>query len=464
MNTTTDITTKISILNPATGEVLQQVPTDSVASIQSKFEKARKAQPHWANVPLEKKLQIIKNFRELLISRKDSLAETLTREIGKPISQARNELHGLIGRIDFFLEATPKVLKDSVVFQTEGQLEEKISHEPLGVILNISAWNYPYFVGANVWIPALLAGNSVLYKPSEFSTLTGLRVQELFQEAGVPADVFAAVIGTGDIGAELLKLPVQGVFFTGSYATGKKILETVGPRMIRVQLELGGKDPVYVREDADPVAVAAATADGAFYNAGQSCCSVERIYVQEKIYSKFVEAFVQTVKSFVVGDPLDPQTYLGPITREAHLSFLEQQVADARQKGATLLLGGQRIKRPGFYFEPTVFTDVNHTMSLMREETFGPLIGIQKVQNDEEAIQLMNDTPYGLTSSVYTQDRSKVEQILSQMNSGTVYWNCCDRISPKLPWSGRNHSGIGTTLSTYGVESFLQLKAWHLQT
>ncbi|MEO5968437.1 MAG: aldehyde dehydrogenase family protein [Bdellovibrionia bacterium] len=452
----------LSILNPATGEVIRQVPTDSESSIRSKFEKARIAQLQWAKVPLEKKLQIIRNFRELLVSNKDSLADTLTLEVGKPITQSKNELQGVLGRIDFFLETTPAMLKDSMVFQTSG-LEERISHEPLGVIANVSAWNYPYLVGANVWIPALLTGNAVLYKPSEFATLTGLRIEQLLHEAGVPQDVFASVIGTGTIGEELLKLPIQGVFFTGSYGTGKKILETMGPRMIRVQLELGGKDPVYVREDADPLAVAAATADGAFYNAGQSCCSVERIYVQEKIYSEFVEAFVQTVQSFVVGDPIDPQTYLGPITREANLSFLENQVADARKKGAKLLLGGQRMKRPGFYFEPTVLSDVNHSMDLMREETFGPLIGIQKVQSDEEAIQLMNDTPYGLTSSVYTQDKSQMKTILSQMNSGSVYWNCCDRVSPNLPWSGRGHSGIGTTLSTYGIESFLQLKAWHLK-
>lgn len=453
----------IAIINPASGQIFQEVPSDTPESIRSKFDKARRAQPQWAKVPMADKQKIIRNFRELLVARKDSLAETLTREMGKPITQAKNELQGLLGRIDFFLEATPAVLSDLLVLNHPGELQEKIAHEPLGVILNISAWNYPYFVGANVWIPALLTGNAVIYKPSEFSTLTGLRVQELFHEAGVPSEIFTAVVGKGEIGSELLKLPLQGVFFTGSYATGKNILETIGPRMIRTQLELGGKDPLYACEDVDVVATAAAAADGAFYNTGQSCCSVERIYVHEKIYANFVAAFLQTVRSFSVGDPMKAETYLGPLTREAHLLFLEKQVQDAVKKGAQLLTGGNRMKGPGFYFEPTVLVDVNHTMDLMREETFGPVIGIQKVQGDTEAIDLMNDSLYGLTSAVYTQDQSRAERILSQMNSGSVYWNCCDRVSPKLPWSGRGHSGVGSTLSTYGIEGFLQLKAWHLR-
>jgi acyl-CoA reductase-like NAD-dependent aldehyde dehydrogenase len=351
-----------------------------------------------------------------------------------------------------------------VVFADRGEkLEEKISHEPLGVIANISAWNYPYFVGSNVFVPALLTGNAVLYKPSEFATLSGLEMARMLHQSGVPEDVFVPVIGGGKAGAALLKQPIDGVFFTGSYATGRKIAAAAGNRMIKVQLELGGKDPIYVCDDADVEAAAAGIADGAFYNAGQSCCAVERLYVHKNIYVPFVEAFVAAVRGFKVGDPMHDDTYIGPLARKPQLAVLKRQVADARKKGARLLTGGKPLARTGNYFAPTVFSDVNHQMELMREESFGPIIGIQQVKNDAEAVRLMNDTEYGLTAGVYTPDRKRAEAILAQIKSGSVYWNCCDRVSPRLPWSGVGHSGIGLTLSTYGIQTFLRPKAWHLR-
>jgi acyl-CoA reductase-like NAD-dependent aldehyde dehydrogenase len=233
--------------------------------------------------------------------------------------------------------------------------------------------------------------------------------------------------------------------------------------MIKVQLELGGKDPIYVCDDVDVKATAEAVADGAFYNTGQSCCSVERIYVHGNIYVPFVEAFVATVRGFKIGDPADDTTYIGPLTRKPQLAVLKRQVADAKKKGARLLTGGKPLARKGNYFAPTVFSDVNHQMELMREESFGPIIGIQMVKGDSEATRLMNDTEYGLTAGVYTPDRQRAEAILAQIRSGTVYWNCCDRVSPRLPWSGVGHSGIGLTLSTYGIQTFLRPKAWHLR-
>jgi acyl-CoA reductase-like NAD-dependent aldehyde dehydrogenase len=332
------------------------------------------------------------------------------------------------------------------------------------VIGNISAWNYPYFVGSNVFVPALLTGNAVLYKPSEFASLTGLAIGELMQEAGLPTDVFQLVMGGGEVGALLLDQPLAGIFFTGSYATGRKVAETAARHLMRVQLELGGKDPVYVADDvADVEKVAAAVADGAFYNNGQSCCAVERVYVHERIHDRFVEAFVGEVKGFVVGDPMDEKTYIGPVARPAHLAVLAAQVADAKAKGGRMLTGGARLDRPGFFFAPTVFTHANHQMALMRDETFGPLIGIQKVASDDEALALMNDTEYGLTAGVYASDRDRAERVLAHVNAGSAYWNCCDRVSPRLPWSGRGHSGIGSTLGLAGIRAFVQPKAWHLK-
>ena len=281
-------------------------------------------------------------------------------------------------------------------------MREQISHEPLGVIANISAWNYPYFVGGNVFVPALLTGNAVLYKPSEFAALTGIEIGKLLHRAGVPQQVFAVVIGDGAVGAELIKQPIDGVFFTGSYATGQRIARELGPRMVKLQLELGGKDPIYVREDVDVPKAAASLADGAMYNTGQSCCSVERIYVHQTIYEDFVNAFVKEVEGFKIGEPASETTYIGPITRAPQIDVLERQVADAVGKGAKLVLGGARVQQPGNWFSPAVLTHVNHSMEVMREESFGPIIGIQKVASDDEAVQLMNDTEYGLTAGVYT--------------------------------------------------------------
>jgi acyl-CoA reductase-like NAD-dependent aldehyde dehydrogenase len=457
----------MKIVNPASEATIAELPEDDDAAVAAKYERARRAQPAWARVPLGDRIAAVRRFRELLGAHRAELALTLTREMGKPVKQAHNELNAMPGRIDFFLQHTAAVLADEVVL-TEGdgpvpRLEETIRHEPLGVVANVSAWNYPYFVGSNVFVPALLTGNTVLYKPSEHATMTGLRIGELLAEAGIPADVFVPVIGGGSTGRALVEQPVDGVFFTGSHATGRRIAEAVAGRLVKTQLELGGKDPTYVCDDVDVKAAAESLADGAFYNTGQSCCSVERIYVHRKIAASFVEAFVAAVRGFSIGDPEDEGTYIGPLAREAQLAVLERQVADARQRGARLLCGGARLARRGYYFDPTVLTDVNHQMQVMRDESFGPIIGIQAVSDDEQAVKLMNDTEYGLTAGVYAADRNRAEAILKRVDAGSVYWNCCDRVSPRLPWTGRKHSGMGSTLSTYGIRAFLQPKAWHLR-
>jgi acyl-CoA reductase-like NAD-dependent aldehyde dehydrogenase len=452
----------LNILNPANGRVLAELPQDTSESVAAKYRAARAVQPAWAAAPLATRLAAIHRFREEIVREADRLAAILTSEVGKPIKQARNELNGLLGRLDFFLSAAESTLAPRQVYD-EGGMREVISHEPLGVIANISAWNYPYFVGANVFVPALLTGNAVLYKPSEFATLTGLEIGKLLHLSGIPQDVFAVVIGAGEVGRAVLAQPVDGVFFTGSYATGSRIAQEVGPRMTKLQLELGGKDPTYVCEDVDIAAAAGSLADGAMYNAGQSCCSVERIYVHAKIHDAFVDAFVKEVQAFRVGDPTSEDTYIGPLTRAPQLDVLERQVADAKAKGARLLVGGARLPAPGNWFQPTVFGHVNHSMDLMREESFGPVIGIQKVDSDDEAVRLMNDTEYGLTAGVYTKDEARARTILAQVHTGSVYWNCCDRVSPRLPWSGVGHSGVGLTLSTYGIETFTRPKAWHLK-
>lgn len=453
------------IVNPANGEELRVLEADTRESVSEKFRRARTAQAQWARRPFEERAEIVRRFREIVVERREHLARTLTSEMGKPLVQSRNELTSLTARIDFFLSSTGSELEDEVLLTADrGGTEERIRHEPLGVIANISAWNYPYFVGANVFVPALLTGNAVLYKPSEYASLTGLEIERALRDAGAPEDVFRCVLGAGDVGAELLAQKLDGMFFTGSHATGLRIAQALAPRMVRVQLELGGKDPVYVCDDVNVEAAAAATADGAFYNTGQSCCAVERVYVDERIWQPFVDAFVRNVEGFVLGDPMDERTYIGPLARrELQLDVLAEQVADAVGQGARLATGGTRAERPGFFFEPTVLVDVNHRMKVMRDESFGPIIGLMKVHSDDEALAMMSDTEYGLTASVYSSSRARAESLLAELDVGTAYWNCCDRVSPRLPWTGRGHSGIGCTLSSYGIEAFLRPKAYHLR-
>ena len=374
----------LKIFNPANGTLIREVPEDGPAEIAQKAKAAQKAQPVWAARPLSERLAILKKFRDLVVSKIETLALTLTDEVGKPITQSRNELKGLLARLDFFLENTGKNCPRRLSFPTK-EMTEKILHEPLGVVANISAWNYPYFVGSNVFVPALLAGNAVLYKPSEFAALTGMNIADLLYEAGVPKEIFGLIVGGGATGATLLEQDIDGVFFTGSHATGLKVAAAASKRLIKLQLELGGKDPAYVCEDVDIQNAAFGLADGAFYNTGQSCCSVERIYVNSKIFEPFLEAFVAEVKAIFPAIPRDEKTYLGAITRPAQLQVLKRQVDDAVAKGAKLHCGGKILPGPGNFFEATVLSNVNHQMELMREESFGPVIGIQKVPGDEVA-------------------------------------------------------------------------------
>lgn len=454
----------MQIVNPATQEVIKEVAEDNATTLARKIGVLRASQKSWHLLDLSERVDILKKFSVLLEKNLEALALVLTSEVGKPLQQSRNEINGARTRIHWLVENAGKYLADEVMTSSD-DMEEKISYDPLVVVCNISAWNYPYLVGVNVFVPALVAGNTVMYKPSEYATLTGLEIDKLLKQAGVPEDVFQVAIGGAATGEALLDLPFDGYFFTGSYKTGKYIYEKVAAKMVPCQCELGGKDPLYVADDVTDVkAVAAGNADGAFYNNGQSCCAVERIYVHEKIYDRYIEEFKNEVNSWKSGSPTEPGVYIGPLTRKDQLHVLEDQVQDAVKKGATVLLGGKRESEKGNYFQPTVLTNVTHAMHVMRNESFGPIIGIMKVQNDDQATELMKDTEYGLTASVYTNDKKRAEKILRQLDTGTGYWNCCDRVSAAVPWSGRKHSGIGSTLSYIGLRAFVKPKSLHLRT
>jgi acyl-CoA reductase-like NAD-dependent aldehyde dehydrogenase len=442
----------MKIINPATHELIKEIPEDNAKAIEEKYQRARQAQSSWEKIDLDFRIAAIQHFHDLLKEHQDHLANLLSQEVGKPLDEAISEISGARGRINFFIENARKWLTPEVLHQ-DGNTTDLLAFNALGVICNISAWNYPFLVGVNVFIPALVAGNAVLYKPSEYATLTGLEIERLMHLAGIPQDIFISVTGGAVQGETLLNLPCDGYFFTGSYNTGKYIAEKVAPKLVPVGLELGGKDPLYVTDNIkDMQKTAASVAEGSFYNNGQSCCAVERVYVHEKVYQEFIEQFIREANKIKVG----------AVTRSAHIAHLEHQVQDAVTKGAKLLTGGKKTGA-GNFFEPTVLVDVTHKMSVMRDETFGPLIGVMKVKSDAEAVQLMNDTNYGLTAAVYCEDSERAKQILNQVDAGTSYINCCDRVSPYLPWSGRKNSGLGSTLSYLGILAFAKPRGWHIR-
>ncbi len=450
----------LEVRNPATGAVVRTVAVTEASEITQKLDRARRAQVAWAARGYDERAAKLRAFRDLLEAEVDECAHVTTQEMGKPIKQSRNEVRATLERVDWNIDNVGPVIAPRTV--TSGDVEERITSEPIGVVAHVSAWNYPYFVGLNTIVPALLAGNAVLYKPSEHSTLTGLRIVDLLHRAGVPVDVVHAVVGGGGTGAALVTSGVDMVCFTGSHATGQRVLRAAADQMIRVQLELGGKDAAYVADDVDIEGAALDVAEGAFYNAGQSCSATERVYVHESIWDRFVAAFVEVVEGYAVGDPEADGTDVGPLARREQLEVLDAQLADATAKGARVLVGGHQLERPGNWFAPTVVVDVDDRMALMRDESFGPIIGVAMVTDDAEAIARMDDTSYGLGASVFTRDEARAEQILQRLDVGNAYWNTADRSTVRLPWAGRRNSGLGVSGSESGIRSFVREKAWHL--
>ena len=453
----------MKVINPENGSIVKEIQEDDSVSVGKKIEQLKKGQISWREKTVRERLSCISQFGALVQEYREELASILTSETGKPMQQSINEITGAHNRISHLENNADKWLANEMVTK-DGPTREEITFEPLGVVANISAWNFPYNVGYNVFLYALVAGNAVAYKPSEYASLTGLKIRDLLWQAGVPKDVFECFIGKGELGELLLDADLDGYFFTGSYKTGKHIAQRVASKLVPVQLELGGKDPLYIMEDVKDVKQAAInSAEGAFYNNGQSCCAVERIYVHEKIYKDFIAFFIEEVSSYIIGDPMSKDTFIGPLTRKNQLDLILDQIDDAVSKGAEIKIGGKKWGENGYYMEPTVLTSVQHDMSVMREESFGPVIGIQKVASDAEALNLMKDTEYGLTAAVFSGNEIRARKLLNQIPSGTAYWNCCDRVSPNLPWTGRKNSGLGVTLSYMGIRAFVQPKAFHLR-
>jgi acyl-CoA reductase-like NAD-dependent aldehyde dehydrogenase len=436
------------------------------------------AQKEWSRVPLQERIAVGRKFMNEFknMSDSDGIPMELTLQMGRPVSQTPGEIRGFLDRADYMLSIAESSLADVPLTDTDKPgFKRYIKRTPLGVVLVIAPWNFPYLVSVNSVLPAIIAGNAVLLKPSPQTPLTAEHFATALIRAGVPRDIIQVV----HLSPSLTSFAVQHtavdfVSFTGSVAGGRAVEQAaVAAKGFKgVALELGGKDPAYVRADADLDYTVAELVDGAMFNSGQSCCSVERIYVHESIFDSFVSSFADTVKKYKLGDPTKAETNLGPVVSLASAERIRKQVTDAIVAGAKALIPDQLfpIAQPGTtYVAPQVLIDVNHTMDVMMEETFGPVVGIQKVSSDEEAISLMNDSPYGLTASVWTNAAAHPDsekafiKLVDELQTGTVFLNRCDCLDPALAWTGVKDSGRGVSLSKFGYDQLTRAKSVHMK-
>jgi acyl-CoA reductase-like NAD-dependent aldehyde dehydrogenase len=451
---------------PIDGSLLVERELADLAALNAALTRAKEAQGRWRAVPLAERVARARAFVERFAAKKDDIAAELTRQIGRPISQTPGEVRGLVERATYMADIAEATLADVNVGEKPG-FTRFIRREPLGVVLVLAPWNYPYLTAVNSIVPALIAGNAVILKHSDQTPLCAERFRDAMAEAGVPRDVFQIVHADhGAIGALIAGGGIDFVAFTGSVAGGDAVSRAAALRRVGVGLELGGKDPAYVRADANFEAAVENLVDGAYYNSGQSCCGIERIYVAEALYDRFVEAFVALTLQYRLGNPLDEKVNLGPVVRASAADFVRGHIREAVAQGARALIDPKRFEAdaPGTpYLAPQVLVNVNHEMRVMNEETFGPVVGIMKVASDEAAVALMNDSRYGLTASLWTSDEAAAVKIGDQLATGTVFQNRCDYLDPALAWTGVKDSGRGCTLSRFGYDALTRPKSFHLK-
>jgi acyl-CoA reductase-like NAD-dependent aldehyde dehydrogenase len=447
----------LKVINPYNQEVCHEVACDRAEDRERKIRRAADAFADWRHVPLEERLAVIRQGLDYFERHRETIAAEITTQMGKPIREARGEFDGFFERAGHMLAVAPEVLAPEDLPPEPG-LRRSIRHEPLGVVFDIAAWNYPLLIAVNVLVPALAAGNTVLLKHSARTPLCGQHFERAF--AHRPGLVAHLVLNHDDTAAVIQDPRVGHVVFTGSVAGGRQIQNAVGGRFIGAGLELGGKDPAYVAADADLDFTVPAVVEGALYNAGQSCCGIERVYVHRDRYEDFLARALDAMTAYRPGDPMDPATTLGPLAERGALDRLEAQVRDAVDRGGRLLAGGRRLDDTlGNFFAPTLLADVPNTAAVMQAESFGPLLPVQPVADDREALARMNDSDYGLTASVWTRSHERAEWMAARLEAGTVYRNRCDYLDPGLPWSGRKDSGRGVSLSRHGFYQLTRTKS-----
>lgn len=457
----------LSCISPIDGKILAERPCADGEEIMYAFVQARRAQAEWRQASLSDRAAVCSAAVDAMLSMQDEIVPELARQMGRPVRFGQGELRGVEERARHMIAIAGDAL-DDLTPEPKSGFSRKITREPLGVVLTIAPWNYPYLTAVNSIVPALMAGNAVILKPARQTLLTGDRFVKAFAEAGLPEGLFQSMVLSHEQTASIISGRLADmVCFTGSVGGGAAMEQAAAGQFLRLGLELGGKDPAYVRADADIDFAVENLVDGAFFNSGQSCCAVERIYVHRDLHDRFVAGFVDCTKNYVLGDPLDPETTLGPMVDVKAAAHVRDQVSDALTGGAVSHLdeGNFAMSRDGTpYLAPHVLTGVDHGMTVMRDESFGPVIGIMSVESDDEAVTLMNDSPFGLTASLWTSDEAAAYEIGNRIETGTVFMNRCDYLDPALAWTGIKNSGRGSTLSQVGYEQLTRAKSFHMRT
>ncbi len=458
---------KITTISPVDNQVYVERPYAKPEQISLCLDRAVSIQKSWKAAPLAQRQALCSKGIDCFVAKKEKIAEEICWQMGRPIASAGGEVDCMADRARTMIRLADQGLA-TVCLEEKPGFQRWIQREALGVVFVIAPWNYPYLTAINAIVPAILAGNTVVLKHSAQTPLCAERLFEAFTSAGLPEGVFQFLHLTHEDTKGIIQdSRVNHVAFTGSVPGGAMVEEAAAGRFISLGLELGGKDPAYVREDADLNHAVDTAMDGAFYNSGQSCCGIERIYVHEKIHDIFLEKSVAWVKKMKLGRPDDPKTTLGPLVRASAADFVRSQITDAVARGAIpyILAEDFPLDQPGTaYMAPQILSGVNHGMRVMTEESFGPVVGIQRVGSDEEAVALMNDSEFGLTASIFTTDTQRGIELGQQVNTGTFFVNRCDYLDPELVWTGVKNSGRGCTLSVMGFESLTRPKSFHIKT
>ena len=456
----------IVCISPVDGRELARRPITEASAIDAAVTAARKAQAAWRRTPVAERARLCSAAVDAMLAMRDEIVPELAWQMGRPVKFAAGELRGFEERARHMIAIADRALAP-VEPDAKAGFTRYIKREPAGIVLTIAPWNYPYLTAVNSIIPALMAGNAVLLKHAAQTLLAGERFQRAMDQAGLPDGLFRTlVLGHADTTTLISSGMVDQVCFTGSVDAGRAIEQAAAGTFAAVGLELGGKDPAYVRPDADLGDAIENLVDGAFFNSGQCCCGIERIYVHAGIYDRFRDGFVALTEQYVLGDPLDEKTTLGPMAQPRLAATVRNHIADAVSMGAKPLIDTKRFARdaPGStYVAPQILVDVDHAMTVMNEETFGPVVGIMKVTSDDEAVGLMNDSRYGLTASVWTQDVDAAQAIGDTIETGTIYMNRCDYLDPGLAWTGVKDTGRGVTLSAMGYDALTRPKSFHLK-
>lgn len=454
-------------ISPVDGRVYVERPLATDGDIAAALERAAAAERVWRQVPVAERAAILTRFVEAFEAKGAAIAEEITWQMGRPIRYTPGEIRGLAERARYMIAAAPQALADIDVGPKEGFCRF-IRKEPLGTVLVIAPWNYPLLTAVNAVVPALMAGNAVLLKHSHQTPLCAERFSECLAEAGLPQSVFHHLHLSHPATTRLIQAPEIGfVAFTGSVPGGRAVEAAAAGRFIGVGLELGGKDPAYVRPDANLDHAVENLVDGAYFNSGQSCCAIERIYVHDAVYDRFVEGAVALMRQYRLDDPTHAETTLGPMVRAQAAEFVRGQIAEAVAQGARPLIDERAFARSRAgtpYLAPQLLVDVDHKMRVMTEESFGPVVGVMKVASDEEAIRLMNDSEFGLTAAIWTSDPEAAIAIGDRIATGTWFMNRCDYLDPALAWTGVKNSGRGCTLSALGYDHLTRPKSFHLRT